>query len=160
MLKSKFVALFGGVVVVAAAAAVAASAAPDAVAPAVTKVRAWAKGAPTTATVKGQLRLEGEPMAFARVELHTAKGVYPAMTDANGAFEVRGVPAGEAKVSVHVADVPPAPPMPKETEEGEYPEAPAEPATVPAHYRSGATSGLSANLKVGEQWLHLNLTAR
>src|SRR5262245_44859818 len=109
MLKSKFVHFFAGAVVVAAAAAVAAVAAPDAVVPAVTKVREWAKGAPSTATVRGQLRLDGDPLAFTRVEFHTSKGLFVANTDAGGLYEVRGLPAGEARISVHTIELPPVP---------------------------------------------------
>lgn len=163
MLKSKYIHFFAGAVVVLAAAAVTASSAPDAVAPTVRKVQAWAKGAPTTATVRGQLRLEGEPVAFTRIELHTSRGLFVATTDAGGIYEVRGVPAGEARVSVHTVETAPAPEEPAEIEEGvEYPEVSraAEPVKLPSHYRNNQTSGLTVTLKAGEQWQNFHLTAR
>jgi hypothetical protein len=162
MLKSKFVYFFAGAVVLVAAGAVAATAAADKVAPAVTKVKEWAKGAPSKATVKGQLRLDGEPMAFARVEFHTPKGVFAALADANGLFEVKGVPPGEARVTVHTVDLPepPEPPEvkePKDVQDGEYPEP--EPVKLPERYRNSKTSGLNATLEAGEQWQNFHLPA-
>lgn len=163
MLKSKFVHFFAGAVVVVAAAAVAAVAAPDAVAPAVAKVKQWAKPAPSTATVRGQLRLEGEPLAFTRIEFHTSKGLFVANTDAGGLYEVRGLPAGEARISIHTFEQPSAPEVtpeaPKAGEGSDYPEV-VEPVKLPTHYRNNQTSGLTANLQVGEQWQNFNMTAR
>jgi hypothetical protein len=157
MLKRHFVAFFTGAVVLVAAGAVTAAVAPDAVAPVVKKVQVWAKGAPTKATLQGQLRLEGEPMAYTRIELHTSNGLFVANTDANGLFELRGLPAGEAQISVHAYEWSLAPREPRPVEEGDYPEPP--PLTLPSHYRNRETSGLTANLHVGEQWQNLYLTA-
>src|SRR5262245_52771172 len=135
MVKSKSARFFLGAVVVLAGVAVVAVATPDSFVPAVTKVRQWTKSAPTTATVHGQVRFAGEVLPLTRLELHTPQGVFATYTDANGTYELRGVPAGEARVTIHTPEWLRLPGAPGENDDDSYP-IPEGPFELLRHYRS------------------------
>src|SRR5262245_4670782 len=76
-------------------------AAPGTVGPALRSLTAWAQGKEEkTTTLTGQVRLQGRPVPYARVEVHNG-GAHVTHTGPDGSFVLEGVPAGTAKVTVH-----------------------------------------------------------
>lgn len=139
------------VVAAVAGLAVGMMAAPDVFRPALQSFTSWIKGeGEHGATVTGQLRLDGRPVPYARIELHNG-GQHVAFTGADGSFSFTDVPSGEAQLTVSVNEV--TPPAGADLEElATY-----SPPPIPDRYATVATSGLRLTLQPGSQHRLINL---
>lgn len=116
----------------------------------------WTRSRPATYRVTGRVEMQGKPVDGAKVVFHTAVPVngkdYSAFgyTDGGGAFTLQtfrdgdGAVAGEHWVTVEKITYS-DPPPPKN--EGDPLSPPVETSHLPARYRSGKTSGITATVE-------------
>lgn len=120
------------------------------------------------AAISGKVTYKGSPVVGSTLNLTSATGApYPVPINADGTFNVSGVPLGQMHVSIEPSaaptgyntqgmtppkDVPAVPPpsLPGATNQ--------QPTAIPAKYRSPQTSGLSWDIKPGSNKKDFDLT--
>jgi hypothetical protein len=98
-------------------------------------------------SVSGKVTAGGQPVTNARINFINPKtaAVAAAELDSSGAYKIQeGLPQGSYKVFVVEVSAPPKPPMPGETP------AAVPKSNIPDKYKSEGTSGLTAEIKAGE----------
>jgi hypothetical protein len=102
-----------------------------------------------TGTINGKVTYKGEPLPGGTVTFHPAKGKpIVGKLQADGSFSVKGVPVGPTRVAIETESVKPRPGAPPKG--GKY-------VAIPAKYRSHMTSGLTCEVKAGNQTFDLVL---
>ena len=102
-------------------------------------------GGGSTAKVSGKVTTGGKPVTGASICFSSQGGTSCGVLDATGEYEITiGLKPGSYKVYLFVPSTPDPPPMSKK------PATAAPASSVPPKYLSDATSGLTAELKAGD----------
>lgn len=110
-----------------------------------------------SASISGQVTLEGVPVRNGQISFQDAKGTVVSSSVKDGAYSIADAPVGSLQVSVQSFQAPPvmAPPTgPRPANAGEPPPAPQ---AIPDRYKTAAQSGLSFDAKAGSQVHNIDL---